>query len=215
MRKEIIGDCVLYHGDCLEVMPTLDDLDTVVSDPPFGMEFVSNYKIDAHKKIANDDNQDLLIWVCNLPVKHSRYVFCRWNDLINVPKPKSFITWVKNNWSMGDLEHEHARQTETILFYNGRDHFFPKKRPQDVIKAPRTGNNLHPTQKPVGLMAAIVEWTSGTVFDPFMGSGTTGVACAKLGRKFVGVEINERYFDIACERIQKEYNQPDMFRNTL
>ena len=112
---------------------------------------------------------------------------------------------------MGDLEHEHARQTEVAAFYPGQGHFFPKGRPQDVIRAPRTGNEFHPTEKPVQLMMAFVEWTSGTVLDPFMGSGTTGVACAKLGRKFIGIEIDEGYFHIACARIRDAHSRPDMF----
>lgn len=139
------------------------------------------------------------------------YIFCRWNNIPDIPAPKSLITWVKDNWSMGDLNHEHGRQTEVAAFYAGQNHFFPGKRPSDVIKVPRTGNNFHPTEKPVELMAAVVRWTSGTVLDPFMGSGTTGVACAKMGRKFIGIEIDEAYFDIACHRIKKAYEQPDMF----
>lgn len=60
-------------------------------------------------------------------------------------------------------------------------------------------------------MQHIVKWTAGTVLDPFMGSGTTGVACAKMGRKFIGIEIEPKYFDIACKRIEEAYKQPDMF----
>jgi len=215
MRVEQIGDCTLYLGDAVNIVDQLETVGAVITDPPFGMDFKSNYRTISHAPIAGDIDERLLIWACNIPIKHSRYVFCRWDNLVSVPKPKSFITWVKNNWSMGDLDHEHARQTETILFYAGKEHFFPKKRPQDVIKAPRTGNEYHPTQKPVGLMAAIVEWTDGVVLDPFMGSGSTGMACAKMGRKFIGCELNEEYFEVACERISKEYDQPDMFRRTL
>ena len=69
----------------------------------------------------------------------------------------------------------------------------------------------HPTEKPVPLLRAVAEWTAGTVLDPYMGSGSTGVACAKLGRKFIGVEIDPDYFEIACERIRKAYAQPDLF----
>ncbi|WP_416877948.1 DNA methyltransferase [Litorimonas sp.] len=111
---------------------------------------------------------------------------------------------------MGDLEHEHGRKTEVAAFYAGEAHYF-SKRPNDVVFANRTGNDLHPTQKPVSLMEQNVRWTSGHVFDPFMGSGTTGVACAKLGRKFTGIELDPDYFDIAVERIRKAYEQPDMF----
>lgn len=210
-HKEIIGDCELWLGDCREILPTLGKVDAVVTDPPFGMAFQSNHRQEKHMSIANDANEELLLWACELPVSHSRYVFCRWDNLKSVPKPKSAITWVKNNWSMGDLNHEHARQTEICLFWNGENHFFPNGRPSDVIEAARTENNFHPTEKPVSLIRAIVEWTAGVVLDPFMGSGTTGVACVKLGRKFIGIELEPKYFDIACKRIEEAYKQPDFF----
>ena len=217
MEKIVIGDCTLYHGDCMEVMPLLDKVDAVVTDPPFGMSFVSNFRRleTKHKAIANDKETGFLEWVCELETDHSKYIFCRWDNLYNVIKPKSAITWVKDNHSMGDLEHEHARMSELLLFYPGKNHKWPKQRPTDIIKAKRTGNNLHPTQKPVDLMMQIVPWTSGTVIDPFMGSGTTGVSCAKLGRKFIGIEIDKEYFDVAVQRIKDAYTQPDMFINTL
>jgi site-specific DNA-methyltransferase (adenine-specific) len=211
-RIEVIGQCELYLGDCRDIVEAISaDVKSVVSDPPFGMSFRSNFRTTKHASIENDHDTDLLRWATELNASHAKYIFCRWDNLTDIPKPKSLVTWVKNNWSMGDLDHEHARQTEVAAFYPGADHFFPKGRPQDVIKAPRTGNEFHPTEKPVQLMMAFVEWTSGLVLDPFMGSGTTGVACAKLGRRFIGVEIDEGYFEIACERIRKAYAQPDMF----
>lgn len=210
MRKEVIGECELYLGDCLEILPTLGAIDIIITDPPYGMEFVSNYRLVAHMKIAGDDNTNLLAWICNIEVKHSKYIFCRWDNLSDVPKPKSIITWVKNNWSMGDLKHEHGRQTEIILFYPGGEHSFPLERPADVIKAPRTVNHNHPTEKPVQLMRSFIRWTAGTVLDPFMGSGTTGIACAHMGRRFIGIESNATYFDLACKRIENAYKQPDM-----
>jgi site-specific DNA-methyltransferase (adenine-specific) len=211
IRVERIGDATLYLGDCRTILPTLGKVDAVVTDPPYGMGFQSNYRLQKHVEIANDHSDECLLMAAGIEASHSKYVFCRWDNLQAVPKPKSVITWVKNNWSMGDLEGEHARQTETILFYRGESHFFPCGRPQDVIRADRTGNNLHPSEKPVGLMGAVVRWTHGTVLDPFMGSGSTGVACAKLGRKFIGIEIDPGYFDIACRRIEEAYKQPDFF----
>ena len=211
MRIERIGDATLYLADCMSVLPTLGNVDDCVTDPPYGMGFLSNHRREPHSAIENDDNTEALLFACGIQAAHSKYVFCRWDNLASVPKPKSLVTWVKNNWSMGDLNHEHARQTETILFYPGPDHFFAQGRPQDVIYAARTGNDNHPTEKPVGLMTAIVQWTSGVVIDPYLGSGTTGVACAKLGRKFIGIEINEDYFNIACERIAEAYRQPRLF----
>lgn len=212
-RQERIGDCWLINGDCREVVPLLPRVDVVLTDPPYGMEFRSNRPKVRPKfhAIKNDDNTEALQWACGLEADHSKYVFCRWDNLPDVPKPKSCVTWIKNNWSMGDLHGEHARQTEIALFYPGPKHLFPSGRPSDVISAPRTGNEWHPTEKPVQLIWHVAKWTSGTILDPFMGSGTTGVACVKLGRRFIGIEIDPGYFEIACKRIRDAYAQPDMF----
>lgn len=210
-RVEIIGDARLILGDCRDILPTLGKVDAVVTDPPYGMAFRSNHRTERYDAIANDNEEWPLTLCVGLDARHSKYVFCRWDDVSRVPKPKSLVTWVKNNWSMGDLEHEHARQTEVALFYPGPNHRFPTGRPTDVIEARRTGGHNHPTEKPAQLMWAVVRWTEGLVLDPFMGSGTTGVACAKLGRKFIGIEIEPKYFDIACRRIEQAYKQPDMF----
>lgn len=210
-RVEHIGNATLYLGDCRDILPTLGKVDAVITDPPYGMAFRSNHREIRHEAIANDDDPAALQWACGLEVKHAKYVFCRWDNLRDVPKPRSVITWVKNNWSMGDLDHEHARQTEFVLFYPGTDHSFPAGRPNDVVKAPRTGNEHHPTEKPVSLMGVVLSWTSGVVVDPFMGSGTTGVAAVRANRPFVGIEVHESYFDIACRRIEEAQRQPDMF----
>lgn len=201
----------LYLGDCREVLPTLGRIDAVVTDPPYGMAFQSNYRSIKHAKITNDGDDGLLQWACSINVAHSKYVFCRWDNVWHVPIPKSLVTWVKNNWSMGDLEHEHARQTEVSLFYPGPEHFFPKGRPNDVIIAPRTGNEHHPTEKPVQLMEAVITWTAGTVVDPFMGSGSTGVAAVLMGRQFIGIEIDEQHFDTARRRITDAMKRPRLF----
>lgn len=211
VREEQIGRARLLLGDCRDILPTLGDIDSIVSDPPYGMAFQSNHRNEQHGRIANDHDDELLLWACGLQPKHSAYLFCRWDNLFSVPKPKSLITWVKNNWSMGDLEHEHARQTEVALFYPGPEHDFPKSRPTDMIRAPRTGNEFHPTEKPVQLMRVFVGWTRGTVLDPFMGSGSTGCAAVAEGRDFIGIELHEPYFDIACRRIEQAQRQGDLF----
>jgi DNA modification methylase len=209
-RKEVIGAAELYLGDARKIVPALE-YDCVVSDPPYGMSFRSNHREERHDAIANDETDELLQWACRLTPVHSTYLFCRWDNLFAVPKPKSVVTWVKNNWSMGDLNHEHARQTELALFYPGPDHDFPSGRPTDMIRAPRTGNEFHPTEKPVQLMRAVIEWTRGTVLDPFMGSGSTGCAAVAMGRPFIGVELHEPYFDIACRRIEDAQRQGSLF----
>ena len=211
LRKEVIGDCVLYQGDCLAIMPTLGRVDSLVTDPPYGMAFQSNYRITKHKPIANDGDVSLLQWACEIEVMHSRYVWMRWDNIPQIPMPRSLITWVKNNHSMGDLDHEHGRQTEVCAFYKGADHRWPSLRPTDVVTCARTGNEFHPTEKPVSLMQSVIGWTVGTVVDCFMGSGTTLVACAKMGRAGIGIELDPDYFDIACRRVEAAYAQPDLF----
>lgn len=210
VRAEVIGNATLYLGDAREIAPNLT-YNCIVSDPPYGMSFRSNQRKERHESIANDDTDELLLWACRLTPPHGAYLFCRWDNIFAVPKPKSVITWVKNNWSMGDLNHEHARQTELALFYPGPDHDFPNGRPADMIRVPRTGNEFHPTEKPVQLMRAVIEWTRGIVLDPFMGSGSTGCAAVAMRRPFVGVELHEPYFDIACRRIEQAQRQGNLF----
>jgi site-specific DNA-methyltransferase (adenine-specific) len=210
-REDLAEGVTLYLGDCRDVLPTLGQIETIVTDPPYGMNFRSNYRIERHDCIVNDTSDSLLRWICEQPAHHSKYIFCRWDNLSAVPKPRSVINWVKNNWSMGDLKHEHARQTEMILFYAGESHSFPSGRPTDVVDARRTLNNNHPSEKPVDLMRTIVGWTAGTVVDPFMGSGTTGVAAVMEGRRFIGIEMDPAHFETAYNRISEALDTPGLF----
>lgn len=192
----------IYHGDCREILPTLPKHDLVVMDPPYGMDFQSNHRLKKHAKIANDASLPVeLIAIGIKMAKRAAYVFCRWDNLHEMPVPKSVLAWVKNNWSMGDLRHEHGRQWEACCFYPKELHEFIIRIP-DVIFADRTGNDLHPTQKPESLIRRIVSANVGeTILDPFMGSGTTLVAAKLEGRKAVGIELEERYCEIAANRL--------------
>lgn len=196
----------IYHGDCGEIMPHIHKVDLVLADPPYGMDFQSNYRIRKHSKIKNDESLPLdLIYMSLRQATRAAYFFCRWDNIGQLPKATSVIAWVKNNWSMGDLEHEHGRQWEACCFYPKHGHEFVKRIP-DVIIADRTGNDLHPTEKPVSLLATIIAANVGeTILDPFMGSGTTLVAAKQLGRKAIGIEIEEKYCEIAAKRLQQEY----------
>lgn len=210
MKEETLAEGIrLINGDCREVLPTLGSVDVVVTDPPYGMSYKP--KSPHHKMIMNDDETWPMTMSCGLVVSHSKYIFCRWDNLKTLPTPTSAITWVKGGFMMGDLEHGHARQTEIALFYPGPDHFFPNGRPGDVILEDKVKTTNHPTEKPVALMRRILEWTAGTIVDPFMGSGTTGVAAIELSRQFIGVELDEKYFDIACKRIEHALKQPALF----
>jgi site-specific DNA-methyltransferase (adenine-specific) len=175
-------------------------VDSVVTDPPYGMKFRSNYRKTKHEAISGDASTDCLSHAVGIKASHSVYAWCRWDNVLDVPRPRSLITWVKNNWSMGDLEHEHARQTEVCLFYPGESHEWPGKRPTDIVNHARTGNDLHPTQKPVSLMSDVVGWTAGLIYDPFLGSGTTLIAAEQLGRKCYGMEISPQYCDVIVKR---------------
>ena len=194
----------IYHGDCREVLPMLDRVDMVLADPPYGIKFRSNYRLERHARIEGDDT--LPLEAIRLSISYARaaaYVFCRWDNLGEMPKPTSVLCWIKNNWSMGDLQHEHGRQWEAICFYSRERHQFARRIP-DVLFADRTGNNLHPTQKPVELITKLIEANiCETILDPFMGSGTTLVAAKNLGRRAVGIEIEEKYCEIAAKRLSQ------------
>lgn len=193
----------IYLGDCAEIMPLLEQVDLVVTDPPYGMNFQSNHREEKHERIHGDDKLPIeTIKYALAMANRGGYVFCRWDNLHEFPKPKSCIAWVKNNWSMGDLKHEHGRQWEACLFYAKADHEFIERIP-DVIHADRTGNDRHPTQKPVDLMKRLIMCNVGqTVLDPFMGSGSTLLACKELKRSGIGIEISEEYCEIAKKRLQ-------------
>jgi site-specific DNA-methyltransferase (adenine-specific) len=195
----------IYHGDCRDVLPVLPSSDLVITDPPYGMNFQSNYRKTKHTKIIGDDNLPLdLIWLSLSKASRAAYVFCRWDNLPQMPNPRSVLAWVKNNWSMGDLDHEHGRQWEACCFYPKTGHEFIKRIP-DVLTVDRTANERHPTEKPESLLGALIAANVGeVVLDPFMGSGTTLRAAKNRGRKSVGIEIEEKYCEIAAKRMSQE-----------
>lgn len=210
----IIGDATLYCGDCREILPTLGDVDAMVSDPPYGM----------NKAIANDDpasaeavTYDAVLWA---RVHATGNVLCFWSAqrmdrIATIFAPKRVMIWNKEFALYAP--HNVGYRYEPIVWVQGKQ---ANSKRGDIFEAfpiafkAQEENAAHPTQKPVELLSEIVRDFTGfgdVVCDPFMGSGTTGVACAKLGRKFIGIEIEPKYFDIACRRIEQAYQQPDMF----
>ncbi len=239
-RKEIIGDCVLYLGDCLEVMPTLDPVCHVICDPPY-------------EALVHENNKRL---AAGGQLRDKRNPFELWDfeSIDSIREP--FVKLVKeksNGWFVGFCIVEGVKPWEIVI--SAADIKYkrtclwikPDGMPQFNGQCPGIGYECftvswagsghskwngggkhgvyycnkgdnryggHPTEKPVKLMSDIIkDFTNHgeTILDPFMGSGTTGVACVKLGRKFIGIELEEKYFDIACKRIEEAYNQPDMF----
>lgn len=218
MRIEKIGRATLYLGDCREVLPTLGKVDAVVTDPPYGIgESAGKAKTRTRKgnakwvKDYGDDNwddepvsDDIITAVRAL----SRWQIIFGGNYYELPATKCWLVWDKLN---GDTDFADCELAWTNL-------------PKAVrrIRFLWNGWNLgggeqrgdHPTQKPIGVM----KWCIGhlpdnaqTILDPFMGSGTTGVAAVQMGRDFIGVEREEKYFDIAARRIEDAQRQGDMF----
>ena len=122
---------------------------------------------------------------------------------------RNMLVWDKEQMGMGM---PWRNQHELIAYGKRRAGEMRSGKHGNVLRAKRSGNDSHPTEKPVDLIERVLgNAQPGDVLDPFMGSGTTGVACANLGRKFIGIEIERKYFDIACERIDNAYRQKRMF----
>ncbi len=210
-RDVIIGDCRLLLGDCREILPTLGKVDAVVTDPPYGIgadeaAFRNNGKRGwkcygetawDRSRPAQETFQSLLEASRDQIIWGGNY----FADLL--PPSMRWLVWDKGqrDFSLADVELAWTSQNKAaraLTYSRGRAMLDGKQ---------------HPTQKPIEVMV----WCLGflpdaeTILDPFMGSGTTGVACVKLCRKFIGIEIDEKYFDIACRRIRDAYAQPDMF----
>ena len=212
-RIERLADGVtLYLGDCREILPTLGKVDAVVTDPPYGIgadEAASKNKGKFGWKFYGDTK-----WDRERPTAEifSLILACGKEQIIwggnyftdYLPPTMQWFIWDKGqrDFSLADFEMAWSSQNKAarVIEYARS-------------KALRDGKE-HPTQKPIEVMEFCIEAlpsTFKTICDPFMGSGTTGVAAVKLGRKFIGIELEPTYFDIACRRIQAALDAPDMF----
>jgi site-specific DNA-methyltransferase (adenine-specific) len=233
-RVEQIGNCTLYLGDCLEILPALGKVDAVVTDPPYelsdagpgkshyGMS-LKKFDSSAYKDIVSGfDLGTFFPAIEALCSPFNMFCFCSNKQISKIMayheakgRSTTLCFWHKTNaapfangvWR-GDVEYcVHAKEAGAVFVGNAEE----KKK---VSEFPAVQDQEHPTVKPLELIKKYVKICSQrdqTILDPFMGSGTTGVACAKLGRKFIGIELDPKYFDIACKRIEQAYKQPDMF----
>lgn len=222
VRKEVIGDCTLYQGDCLEVMPTLGAVDAVVTDPPYGNKHCgdSTRFSGGNVRRGNKSNHGPIIgngepFDPTPFLVGSAQIFWGANYFPDRLQAGSLLVWSKRRpaaygtfLSDGEVAW-FSRGTGVYLF----QHIFAGSSVALERGADPYAPSAHPFQKPVAVMEWCLEKVpdASIVCDPFMGSGTTGVACAKMGRKFIGIELDPDYFDIACERIRETYRQPDMF----
>lgn len=219
-RSETLADgVVLYHGDCREVLPTLElgGGVAVVSDPPYGIAYAHSgggkgrHTVRNLKPVEGDDQpfdpaplldfDDVVLWGANhyagrLP--HGRWL--AWDKLAGLAEFDSFSD-VEFAWRKG----------------RGKDRVFSHLW-KGIAKASEKGGKerWHPTQKPIALMGWCIEPIDRglLILDPYMGSGTTGVAAVRLGRRFTGIEIDGGYFDIACMRVAEALRQPDLLNSS-
>lgn len=194
----------LYCGDSREVVLLLGGYDLVITDPPYGIDYQSAWRTDKSEwkdKIQGD--KEFPMWIFELlKPKNAMFIWCRWDNLYEIPKPKSLIAWDKKCHSMGDLEHEFGRQWEACAYYPGPEHKFDR-RPVDLIRQAKVPPEklVHPNEKPAAVYFPILESHSGLVLDPFAGSGSTLVACKEAGRQAIGIEIEPKYCEIAKKRL--------------
>lgn len=223
-RKEIIGDCTLFLGDCRDILPTLGKQGLLLTDPPYGIGLAGGfsgagrfsgaggfskpiarrqYDGDWDNSTPSEDDFKLML------LSASQHIIWGGNYFTDkLPQGSCWLVWDKKNTmpTFSDAE----------LAWTSID----KKSVKRIVYEQnglmsREKERFPPTQKAVEVMRWSISQAKqpfDSVVDPYMGSGTTGVACTKWsGLKFVGVERDEAFFDIACERIRKAYAQPDMF----
>jgi site-specific DNA-methyltransferase (adenine-specific) len=220
VRKEVIGNATLYLGDSMEILPSMSEVACVITDPPYGVSYISGrYKQgNPFGAIKSDDITNAAWLAFAVPLLRDAgaiYSCARW-DVLGVWKGlfeffglavKNCIVWDKEHRGMGDLSGAYAPTHEMVLMGVRGKHVLRRSRPSDVVRVRRIGTERsHPTEKPVELFTEFVLNSTDlgdSVLDPFMGSGAVGLASIAAGRSFIGIEIEERYFDAACERISK------------
>ena len=200
--KVEIGDATLYCGDCVEVLPTLPRVDAVITDPPYGIGITRSNRLAVSRGMGGgdwDDAPPTSETIAKILDKGGQAILWGGN-YFGMPPSRCFLVWDKQNdgRDFADVEMAWTNLDAVARIF--------RLRPMNM-----DGGKQHPTQKPESLMRWCVQKTSGIILDPFMGSGTTGVAAIQLGRKFIGIEREPRYFDIACERISRAQAQGTLF----
>jgi DNA modification methylase len=207
-RVEHLAEGVtLYLGDCREILPTLGNVDAVVTDPPYGIgehggacRTRSRPGYTKHENLGWDIDRPAPEIFAMLLASSDQQIIWGGNYFADLlPPTMGWLYWRKlmgGDFSDGEL----AWTSRTAAL-------------REFVKCPKAIDKGHPCEKPVSLMRWCLDFIPGaeTILDPFMGSGTTGVAAVKLGRKFTGIEIEPKYFDIACRRISEALRQPDFF----
>ena len=203
-RIERIGDATLYLGDCRDILPTLGKVDAVVTDPPYGIGMdggkIGNAVYDKMDWDSEAPNLGAILSL-NVPT-------VIWGgNYFDLPASAAWLVWDKETAGITTFADCEVAWTNLPGAMRLKRHLWSG--PYQKVREER----FHPTQKPLAIMVWAVERIpkARTILDPFMGSGTTGVACVKLDRAFIGIEREPSYFDIACRRIEEAYKQPRLF----
>jgi site-specific DNA-methyltransferase (adenine-specific) len=220
-REVTIGDCRLILGDCLEVLPTLGRVDAVVTDPPYGIALdTNNLRFSGGKGESQRKRGKLMGSAGGRPIVNDstpfdpthllttgkQQIIWGWHAFPDKLPRGSCLIWLKRN---DDAFGSFLSDAELAWFSSGHGVYCTR----DLSNAAIARERVHPTQKPLSLMS----WCLGfipkaqLILDPYMGSGTTGVAAMKAGKSFVGIEIDETFFDAAVQRVRNAYAQSDMF----
>ena len=216
-EKIVIGNAELYLGDCRDVLPLLPKVDAVITDPPYGINYGGLLKGKGDGHGGADKNgwksYDAPSWDLERPAKEifdlmlvssKEQVIWGGNYFTDyLPPTMQWLVWDKcqRNFSLADCEFAWSSQNKAARIFN-----------YSRAEALRDGKQ-HPTQKPLALMEWCIKQLGDVllILDPFMGSGTTGVACARMGKQFIGIEREPKYFDIACQRIENAQRQVSLF----
>jgi site-specific DNA-methyltransferase (adenine-specific)/modification methylase len=208
-----INNCTLYLGDCTDILPTLPKVDAVITDPPYGINENSK-KVASRGNLATPKYYGDFDWdkappsdkLIELIRTKGHFQAFFGGNYFTLPPTSCWLVWDKLNGNndFADCELAWTNWPKAVRRLQWRWN--------GMI---RQGNEerYHPTQKPVGVMKWVIELCpkAETILDPFMGSGTTGVAAIQMGRKFIGIEKDEKYFELACQRIEQASKQVDMF----
>lgn len=209
-ERVVIGNATLFLADCREILPTLQKVDAVITDPPYGIG-ESSAKNATRINLANPVDYGEYNWDSRpaspeqlLAVIDAAATSVIWGgNYFGLPASSKWLVWDKqNSGDFADCELAWTNMPGAVRIFR---HMW-----NGMIRASeRNTPRVHPTQKPVALMTWCIQQSGApqTILDPFMGSGTTGVACMNLGRSFIGIEIDRRYFDIARERIEAAQRQ--------
>ena len=210
-----IGNATLYHGDSREIVPTLQLVDVVVTDPPYGIgeakkKNKSRSKLAESKDYGTDswDDEPAPEWLMLLLRETSRWQIIFGGNFYNLPPTSCWLVWDKENGQndFADCELAWTNFPKAVRLKRWMWH--------GMLRAGGEDRGDHPTQKPIKVMEwalTLIPEPHNTILDPFMGSGTIGVACANLGRTYIGIERVQKYFDVSCKRIEDAYRQRRMF----